>query len=69
MNLYHVRSSKYDGQSFWIEAESFAAALETWKAHVKVLWDSDYMETDQPESVHLVHDEPVIRQSIIGRKE
>lgn len=59
MNLYHVQ---YDGQSFWIEADSFAHAVEAWKTHVKVVWDADYMDTDEPVSVHLVHDEPVIRQ-------
>jgi hypothetical protein len=58
MNLYHVQ---YDSQSFWVEAETFGQAVDLWKAHVKVLWDQDYMDTDQPESVHLVHDEPVIR--------
>lgn len=59
MNLYHVQ---YDGQSFWVEAESFGRAVELWTVHVKVSWDTDYMDTDQPESVHLVHDEPVIRE-------
>lgn len=58
MKLYHIQ---YDSVSFWVEAESFAKAVEVWKAHVKVLWDKDYMETDEPESVHLVHDEAVIR--------
>lgn len=59
MKLYHVQ---FDGSSFWIEAESFAAAIEAWKAHVKVLWENDYDGTEEPESAHLVHDEPVIRQ-------
>jgi hypothetical protein len=61
MKLYHVQ---YDGCSFWIEAESFANAVSAWKAHVKVLWDQDYMDTDEPESVHLVHEEPVIRMEV-----
>lgn len=58
MKLYHVQ---FDGTSFWIEAQSFADAVGLWKAHVFGLWESDYDGTEEPESVHLVHDEPVIR--------
>ena len=62
MNLYHVQ---FDGQSYYVEAPSFARAVAVWEAHVKVLWGQDYVENDvppiEPESVHLVHDEPVIR--------
>ena len=57
--LYHVQ---YDGQSYWIEAVSFAEAVELWKRHVRVLWAQDYDGSEEPESVHLVHDEPVIRK-------
>ena len=59
MSLYHVQ---FDGSSFWIEADNFAQAVEAWKAHVKALGDAGYMPTDEPESVHFVHDEPVIRR-------
>lgn len=56
--LYHVQ---FDHQSYWIEAVSFAKAVEAWRKHVAKLWGDDYQETDEPDSVHLVHDEPVIR--------
>ena len=59
MKLYHVQ---FDGASFWIEADSYSNAVLTWKAHVKVLWENGYDGTEEPESVHLVHEEPVIRQ-------
>lgn len=58
MKLYHVQ---FDSQSYWIEAKSFADAVAKWKAHVKALWGEEYSATDEPESVALVHDEPVIR--------
>lgn len=58
MRLYHVQ---FDGQSYWIEAESFGDAVFKWKRHVAVLWGTDYDGSEEPESVHLVHDEPVIR--------
>jgi len=58
MKLYHVQ---YDGQSFWIEAESFAKAVEKWHVHCREQDGQDYDDSLEPESVHLVHDEPVIR--------
>ncbi len=57
MKLYHIQ---FDGQSFWVEAESFRLAIVQWGEHVKILWGDDYDGTEEPESVHLVHDEPVI---------
>lgn len=58
MKLYHVQ---FDGQSFWVEASSFATAIEKWHSHCKEEDGVDYDETLEPESVHLVHDQPVIR--------
>lgn len=56
--LYHVQ---YDHVSYWVEAISFAQAIDRWKRHVKVQWGADYDGTEEPDSVHLVHGEPVIR--------
>jgi len=61
MKLYHVQ---FDGASFFIEAENYADAVAIWKAHVKVLWENDYDGTEEPESVHLIHDEPVIKSAL-----
>lgn len=59
MKLYHIQ---FDGESYWVEAERFADAVTLWKSHIKVLWGEDFDATEEPESVHLVHDNPVIRQ-------
>jgi len=56
--LYHVQ---FDNESYYVEAPSFALAIEAWKRHVAALWGADYDGTEEPESVALVHDEPVIR--------
>jgi hypothetical protein len=53
MKLYHLQA---DGESFWVEAESFTAAIAAWRAYVH------YQANEEPDSVQLVHDEPVIRQ-------
>lgn len=58
MKLYMVQ---FDGQQYYIEAESFRKAIEAWRRHVAVLWEEDYEGTEEPESVALVHDDPVIR--------
>lgn len=58
MKLYHVQ---FDGQSFWIEAESFALAVVAWHWHCKQQDGDEYDPQLEPESVHLVHEEPVIR--------
>lgn len=56
--LYHVQ---FDHMDYYVEAPSFALAIEAWKRHVAVLWGTDYDGTEEPESVALVHDEAVIR--------
>lgn len=57
-NLYHVR---YDGQDYYVEAHCFPVAIGRWKNHVKKLWGREYDGTEEPESVALVHEGPVIR--------
>jgi len=58
MNLYLVQ---YDSVSYYVEAPSFAHAIDLWERHVAAIWGSDFDGTEQPESVALVHDESVIR--------
>lgn len=58
MNLYRIM---FDGQEFFVEAPSFAVAIELWTKHVAVLWGTDFDGTEQPESCELIHDERVIR--------
>lgn len=60
MKLYHVQ---YDGEPYYIQAESVAWAVHTWKDHVKEKWGKDYDGSEEPDSVALVHDEGVIIQS------
>lgn len=58
MKLYHVQ---FDSQSYWIEAENFGTAVALWGRHVAKDWGPEYEGTEEPDSVHLVHDGPVIR--------
>lgn len=58
MNLYQVL---YDSQHYYVEAESFPAAIDLWKAHVAKVWDDDFDGYEEPESVALIHDGEVIR--------
>ena len=58
MNLYHIQ---YDGQPFYVEAPSLGAAVLAWRDHVKAEWGSDYDGTEEPESIALIHHQPVIR--------
>lgn len=57
--LFHVRDD--DHRDYMIEADSFEKCIELWREFVKEEWGSDYEDTDQPASVHLIHDDPVIR--------
>jgi len=66
MNLYHIQ---YDNQSYWVEAAKLAEAVEVWKLHVKRLWGDEYDDTEEPESIALVNDEPVIRAEDFEKKE
>ena len=58
MKLYMIQ---FDGQRDYVEAESYGAALKAWHAHMMIEQAPDWDGTEEPESVALVHDEPVIR--------
>lgn len=60
MNLYRIL---YDVSPKYVQAEDFAAAVQAWKEHVKELWGDEYEGNEQPESVELIHNEPVILAS------
>lgn len=51
----------FDGQERYVEAPSFAEAVLAWRAAIAVEWGADYDGTEEPESVVLMSDEPVIR--------
>lgn len=51
---------QYDSVNYYAEAADLAKAVEAWKAHVKIAWGDDYDGTEEPESIALVHEEPVI---------
>ncbi len=60
MNLYMVT---FDGQHDYVEAADFATAIELWRAKlIDAHMPGDFEPDVQPESVVLVHDEPVVRQ-------
>jgi hypothetical protein len=44
-----------------VEAPSFGEAVKVWRSHVKELWGMEYTGEEEPESVELMHEEPVIR--------
>ncbi len=59
MNLYIVQ---FDGQPDYVEAETFVEAIALWRA--KLIADNDpgdFEDDVQPDSVVVVHDEPVVR--------
>jgi hypothetical protein len=58
MKLYQIQ---FDGSQYFVEAPNFAMAIVAWKRYVAASWEIDYAATDEPESVLLIHDEPVIR--------
>lgn len=58
MKLYHIQ---FDGQSYWVESNCFGNAIIRWQAHVKIEWGDDFTGEEEPDSVSLIHDEPVIR--------
>lgn len=59
MNLYQVQ---FDSETWFVEAESFAAAIELWKERAAIEWGDNYSQEDEPESVALVHDDGCVRQ-------
>ena len=58
MRLYKIL---YDGEQYFVEAISFPQAIDVWKRHVKDAWGADYDGTEEPESVELLSEEPVLR--------
>lgn len=58
MSLYHVQ---YDGVSYWVEAVAFSHCVDIWKNNVRELWGSEFDGTEEPESVHRVSGDAVLR--------
>lgn len=63
MSLYHVH---YDGEPYYIEAPSFSLAVEVFKAKMKAE-DNVIDGQEEPDSVHLLSEDPVIRHKDKGR--
>jgi hypothetical protein len=57
MRLYHVQ---YDDESYFIESESFGNCVKVWQAFMRNA-DDNAAFNDEPESVHMIHDGPVLR--------
>lgn len=62
LNLYCI---SYDSMEYYVEAESMPAAITAWKDHVALAWGDDYDGTEEPESCAFIHDEPVIRSTVV----
>jgi len=60
VSLYHAQ---FDGESYYIEARNFHGAIDTWKRHVAKAWGQNFDGTEEPESVALIHEEAVLRES------
>lgn len=58
MPLYHV---VFDGGYRYVEAESFGQAVAVWQEAMRSEWGEDWTPEDEPESLHRVDDQPVIR--------
>lgn len=58
MKLYRVT---FDNQPDYVEAASFGHALLIWREHVIADNPGDFDATVEPESLELVHDQPVWR--------
>lgn len=58
MSVYLVQ---FDGDNRIVEAPSFTEAISAWLRAMRVEWGDDYDGTEQPESVSLIDEEPVIR--------
>ena len=56
MKLYLIQ---FDGETYYVEATSMAAALATWHAYA----DAEGEEPEDPESVACVHDRAVLREA------
>lgn len=63
---------QYDGQNDYVEAPTFAEAVRIWTEHSQaqegLCEDGTESFTDQPESVALVSESPVIREAFDGEK-
>lgn len=63
MKLYRIQ---FDSISYFVEAADLGQAVAAWREHVKVEWGTDYEGTEEPQSIELIHDEPVIRPAALN---
>ena len=58
LNLYLLI---YDDEHYYVEAPRLNEAVSIWKKHVEKYWGDDYDGTEEPQSVQLIHEKPVVR--------
>ncbi len=63
MNVYMIQ---FDASNRVVEAPSFADAINAWRAAMQEEWGVEYDGTEEPDSVSLVDDLPVIRAKTNG---
>lgn len=63
MNVYEI---EFDGDLFYLEAESFGAAVKRWKIWMKNNYKEDYEDGWEPDSVVIVRNGNVLRTDQIN---
>lgn len=58
MRLYRIL---FDAQPEFVEAADLGNAVRIWRQKKSVDWDDEYDGTEEPESIELLHDGPVLR--------
>lgn len=53
---------QFDGEHYYVEAATVADAIYAWMVHQRKEWGKDWDGTEEPDSVALVHERPVIRR-------
>ena len=62
MNVYKIYCD-LDGSTTIVEAPGFGEAIDLWRQHSAKKWGDDYEGDEQPQSVEMINDEPVVRDS------
>jgi len=58
--LYHIQ---FDHISYWVEAADIRGAVDVWKRHVAKDWGAECDGSEEPESIALISEESVIRET------
>lgn len=65
MSLYNV---KFNHKDYFVEADTFDAAVALWRYHMTMEWKNPHEGTMQPETVSVMHHGRVIRDENFASK-